>query len=627
MSTLNLQNKIKKNDRPKFIGKTFDDFRNELLNYARNNFQNEINDFSEASLGGLLLDFASFVGESTSFYVDQQMSELDYELATNPDNIQKHLRKAGINNITRSNSIVSCRLYLNVPVDTATLADTGEIIPVKALLPKIMPMTKIESATNITFILTEEVDFSLGDFVIDDILRDEEDIPQSLSIYKEGICYSGEIATEVANFSNLQSGSFLTYQLENEDVVEIISVIDNLGEEYYEVEFLSQDTVYKAEKSKNSSYYQLELAPKRFVVEKDFRSNITKLRFGNGDGTKIKTDILNNPSDIALPIKGRNYMPKYSLDPKNLLSSKTFGISPAGSTLTIIYRYGGGSNHNIEPNQLINIIDPVYKFDYIDELINASQETKNVLKQNIIDSMYANNVENAVGGSEGVTLEEARYMIPSMMKMQNRVVNVEDLLSRVYTMPTNFGKVYKATVEKNKFSNATKDLYIICKDSNGHLKYANDALKINMSNYLNDLRVIGDELNVVDAAIFNYKVEIDVKVKDNYDISQVLDDVYENIVELMPYEDMNIGQGINVNNIINIVLNTEGVVSVLTPIEEIVKIVDATSNDYSYDLDEFLTYSENRLSVYDSIEDGIIYPPTGGIFEIKYLISDITIRN
>jgi hypothetical protein len=626
-SSLNLQNKIKKNDRPKFIGRNFDDFRNQLLNYARNNFSNEINDFSEASLGGMLLDFASFVGESTSFYIDQQMAEMDYELATNPDNIQKHIRRAGINNISKSNSVLMCRFYMNVPVDITTLENEGVVKPIKALLPKIMPMTKVESSSNITFVLYEEVDFSLEDYVVSDVLRDEDDIPQSLLIYKEGICYSGEIATETASFQSDSQGRFLSYQLENEDVVEILSVIDDLGEEYYEVEYLSQDTVYKSVKNENESYYQLMLAPKRFVVERDITNNITSLRFGNGEGTKLKTDVLTDLSDIALPVKGRNYMTRYSLDPNKLLNSRAFGISPAGNTLTITYRYGGGSNHNIEPRQLQSIIDPVYKFDHINELTNITAETRNILTSNVIDSMYPDNVNAAVGGSEGLSLEEARYIIPTMMKMQNRVVNIEDLLARIYTMPTNFGKVHKASVEKNKFSNSSKDIFIVCKDKNGYLKNANDALKLNISDYLNELRIIGDELNIVDAPIINYKIDLSVKVKENLNINDVLDEVYENIVEFYPYEDMNIGQGINVNNILNIVLNTQGVISVTTPIEDIIKIVDETSNGYSYDLDEDLVYSSNRISVYDSIEDGIIYPPTGGIFELKYLISDIKIRN
>ena len=56
----------------KYLNKDFDALRATLLEYARTNFPDQIRDFSEASLGGLLLDLASYVGDVTSFYLDHQ---------------------------------------------------------------------------------------------------------------------------------------------------------------------------------------------------------------------------------------------------------------------------------------------------------------------------------------------------------------------------------------------------------------------------------------------------------------------------------------------------------------------------------------------------------------------------
>ena len=60
-----------------YLVKSFDDFRNELLQYAVTYFPDKINDFSATSLGGMLLDFASIVGDTLSFYMDHQFNELD----------------------------------------------------------------------------------------------------------------------------------------------------------------------------------------------------------------------------------------------------------------------------------------------------------------------------------------------------------------------------------------------------------------------------------------------------------------------------------------------------------------------------------------------------------------------
>ena len=91
MTNIILKNS-EKNVRQKnnFIAKSKEDYKSELLDYARKNFENQIEDFSEASLGGMFLDFAAIVGESLTNYVDFQINELNYETATSDFNINNH---------------------------------------------------------------------------------------------------------------------------------------------------------------------------------------------------------------------------------------------------------------------------------------------------------------------------------------------------------------------------------------------------------------------------------------------------------------------------------------------------------------------------------------------------------
>lgn len=624
MSSINLTNKLKNDKKNNFIGKNFDDFRNELLRYANANFKDKISDFSEASLGGMLLDFAAYVGESTSFYIDQQMAELDYELATNPNNIQKHLKRFGINNVSKTCSIVKVKFSFTLPIDTDVYSNEGDLVPRVELLPTIKENSVLTADSGISFTLSENVDFSLQDYEIESVLRDEDDIPQAIQISKHGVCYSGEIATDIFDLTSENQDNFISVTLENEDVVEVISVSDADNNEFYEVEFLTQDTIYKPIKTKESEYFQTEIASRRFVIEKNFLTNNTVLRFGNGEGQSLRSDVLLNPSDLSLPISGRNYMPRYSIDPKMLVKNNSFGISPAGKVISVRYRYGGGTDHNV-PSDSINTVDNLITEYKNIHVLDAS--VVEVLKNNINNTISVINPEQAVGGSNGYTLEELKYLIPTFSKMQNRVINAEDLLARIYTMPTNFGKIYRASVEKNKFNNATKDLFIICKDGLGNLTYANDALKINLSNYLNELRVIGDEINIVDAPIFNVCVNLNVKIKNNFDIERVIGELYDNIVKFTNLRNMSIGESINVNDIMNIALNTSGVFNVATPIENIITLRTTKDNKYSEDMQTFIEYSNNNISIYDSIYDGVIYPPTGGIFELKYITDDIEIRN
>ena len=55
-----------------YLAKDFDSFRNDLLRYARTYFGDKIQDFSEPSLGGLLLDMAASTADNMSFYLDHQ---------------------------------------------------------------------------------------------------------------------------------------------------------------------------------------------------------------------------------------------------------------------------------------------------------------------------------------------------------------------------------------------------------------------------------------------------------------------------------------------------------------------------------------------------------------------------
>ena len=85
-----LRDKLKKKQTRSYLNKDFDGFKNDLLLYAQTFFNDQIQDFSEASLGGMFLDFAAIVGESLSFYMEQQFNELDYETSSSDYNIINH---------------------------------------------------------------------------------------------------------------------------------------------------------------------------------------------------------------------------------------------------------------------------------------------------------------------------------------------------------------------------------------------------------------------------------------------------------------------------------------------------------------------------------------------------------
>ena len=100
------------NKNRKYLAKDFVGLRNELLGHAKIYFPNNIQDFSEASLGGLFLEMAAYVGDNMSYYLDHQFNELDYATAVESQNIENHLRNAGVKIAGASPASMIVKFYI-----------------------------------------------------------------------------------------------------------------------------------------------------------------------------------------------------------------------------------------------------------------------------------------------------------------------------------------------------------------------------------------------------------------------------------------------------------------------------------------------------------------------------------
>ncbi len=617
--SIDVSKKLINQRKNQYINKTFEDFRNELIGYANTNFSNQIQDFSESSLGGMLLDFAAIVGDSLSFYVEQQFSELSYETATNTSNIVKHLRKAGVKGGAASPSSVYVTFFIEVDIDSSS--SVNDLIPDSNQLPIVKAGTTLVSDDGINFILSEDVDFR-KDHLKEISEEDQNGNALKLILEKKGLCTSGVFTSETVSFDSDNQNFFLSYNLQNENVQKIVKIVDDNLNEYYEVEFLSQNTVYLKVEDTKENYMYPTAAPFRYIVERNFQNNTSTIRFGNGSGKKIEDNILTNPEDLLVPLKNRNYSESISLDPNSLIKSNSLGVSPAGKTLTIDYIHGGGESHNVTAGSIETIINPILVFPNISDS-NLDIDT---ITASVLETLDVFNEEEAVGGTNSLTLEELRLQIPNTLVSQNRIVNEKDLISRIYTMPSDYGKVHKIALLENQFTNLSKDLFVICKDSAGFYVNANDALKMNLKNFINNFRVLGDSFNILDAPIYNFGIDLTVKVKSSFIVENVLDNVISRIIQNMRFETLQINEAINVNDIINIVLNTDGVSSIVTLPENII-VAKSFQDDFFDSVEEIdIEYSNNSFSPKQQFQDGFIYPLRGGIFEFKY-DTDIEARN
>ena len=58
-----------------YLNKDFNDFKVNLVEFAKQYFPNTYNDFNEASPGMMCIEMAAYVGDILSFYIDEQFRE------------------------------------------------------------------------------------------------------------------------------------------------------------------------------------------------------------------------------------------------------------------------------------------------------------------------------------------------------------------------------------------------------------------------------------------------------------------------------------------------------------------------------------------------------------------------
>ena len=595
-----------------YLNRDFESFRNELIRYARVHYNESVQDFTESSLAGLLVDMASYVGDVLSYYQDHQFNELSLETAVEDGNIERLIRNSGVDIVGASPAYVE--LELTIIVD-AFVDSTGGYIPDTRYLPKILVGTVFSSLGGIDFELLEAVDFSEVDdkgqlFANVSISETNSDgQPVSFSLTRLATCTSAKTQTETFTITD-EFVPFRQISLSKPDISEVIYVKDSDDDEYYEVKSLTEDTVYIRQVNDLPDFksvperIKMIPAPKRFERIFDSQSRSTTLLFGSGDEDMFDEDVIPDPSEHAIKLFGdRKLVPFTTINPNNFLSTSTLGISPKNTVISVKYRHGGGVNHNVASNQVSVIKTLVTKFQ---ESTPSTQVTR------VRASLKCINKEAASGGENPPTLTELRQIALSGQNSQGRIVTKEDLLARVYSMPNKFGRVFRAGIRNNPFNPFATHLHVISRNSDGNLAHSSDTLKENLSDFLENYRLITDGIDIVDAKIVNIGISYELTIDSNESVDVVMQSVNSKLIEYFDIRNFQIDMPIIISNIQNLIQNTKGVVSLLD-LDIIGKPRVEGNNIYSDVNFEPLRFT-NR---------GIVYPPPGGIFEVKFPNDDI----
>jgi len=583
----------------KYTNRDFSSIKESLVEYTKRYYPTSFKDFSEASFGSLMLDTVSYVGDVLSFYLDYQVNESFLDTAVEYDNILRMGEQVGYKAPLKGNTFGIITFYILAPVQVDSSA------PDLNYLPVLSKGSKLTTSAGQMFALIEDVNFADIKNEVVTATADESGNPTSFAVKAYGKAISGELKTKSVSVGDFKR--FLSVKIEDSNISEIISVVDTEGHEYYEVDYLSQDTVFRSvmnkdkhTKDQSPSVIISTTVPRRYTVFS--RAGKTFLKFGYGSESSLKNDNVTHPSNVILKMHGRDYDSDTSFDPSKLLETDKFGVAPSNTILTITYRANTTENSNVSSRQLKTISDPVYVWPS-----GATDTSKIDLVKN---GLECTNETPITGDVSAPTVSELRQRINDTFATQNRAVTADDFAAMVYRMPAKYGRIKRAKLIRDHDSfKRNLNLYVLGEDIKGNLATANSVLKNNLKVWINNYKMINDTIDILDPRIINIGINFTAVVNYDQDKFEALQ-AGISIIEEMFAEKLDIGQPIYIVDIYNQLNNLEEIVDVVG-----VEIIDKVGGNYS---DEAID-----LKHHTSADGRILYAPENAVYELKLPNIDI----
>ena len=593
----------KKNIPIDYSARDFQTIKNALVEHAKRYYPETYKDFSEVGFGSLMFDTVAYIGDNLSFYLDYTANETFLDTASEFNSILKLSKPFGFKYSENPSSHGIGTFYILVPANDFATAPDERYIPI---LKKNSTFT---NRTGTAFSLVEDVFFNREDNeVVVGSVNEDTGLPETYAIKAYGKVQSGYLTQtfyEVADFQR-----FLKIPVNIDFLTDIVSVTDAEGNEYYEVDYLSQDIVYRSiinrdnndENSEVKSILKPFSVPRRFVVIRE--RDKTYLQFGTGDASsETYNSELVDPATVTIDVYGKNYITDKEFDPNNLIKTDKLGVVPSNTTLIIVARANTSNNVNTGAGTIVSVGSALFDF-------GDTRNLNTTLINNVRSSLEVNNEEPIVGDTPGVTPEELKFRVYNTFGSQNRAVTEKDYEALMYNMPPEFGSVKRASIVRdyNSFKRNI-NIYVVSSDSVNKLTNSNAVLKENIKVWLNKNKMVNDTIDILDAKIVNLSIKFSIVADMEADNAEVLRNCIS-ALEIEYSKTKFIGEAFFISDIYSILKNVQGVNDVKN-----VKVEQKNGIDYSdvfFDINRFMS------------RDGrYIEAPKNIIFEIKFPRSDI----
>tara|TARA_R110000744_G_scaffold182627_1_gene301889 strand:+ start:933 stop:2873 length:1941 start_codon:yes stop_codon:yes gene_type:complete len=621
------------------VGKDFGQLRKNLIEFSKNYFPNTFNDFNESSPGMMFIEMASYVGDVLSFYTDTQLRE---SLLINAE------EKANLFNLAATYGYKPKNI-----VPSAVTLDVFQLVPSKGSGDTVRPdydyglkvarnmSVGSDEFQDVEFRTTTDIDFqSSSSFNPTEVsvysINESTNEPIYYLLKKQVKATSGTVKTQTFTFGSAKI--YDKIRITDSNIIKIKSITDEDNDIWTEVPFLAQDTVFEQIENNQDNtldysqhagetpyLLQLNRVPKRFITKFEDESNLT-IQFGAGISSNADEEIIPNPDNVGSALYTANASLDQGIDPSNFLYTKTYGVAPSNTTLTVEYFVGNGIKDNVPAKDLINITGRVFEND---NTLNLNQDTLR-FSQN---SLAVTNPTPAVGGRSKETDDEIRNNAMAYFAAQNRTVSREDYIMRCYALPPQFGSVAKAyilqdyQIENKKVDGSVVsteipnplalNLYTLGYDNNKKLTQLNNATKTNLKTYISYYRMLTDAVNIKDAFIVNIAIQFDIIVLPDANSNETLLRCIAGLKDYFNIDNWSINQPITLSQLYVLLDGIQGVQTVPRPDAQGVGGLQIT-NKYNGN------YSPNKYSINTATKMGVIFPPKdSSIFEVKFPNLDI----
>jgi hypothetical protein len=609
----------------RYLNKDFGQFRANLIEFAKNYFPDTYNDFNESSPGMMFIEMASYVGDVLSYYTDNQLKESFLDTAASKPNVLALAANVGYKPKNTIPATVNLDVFQLLPAKTTSYGkepDWTYALTIKENMvarddnsgAEFRTLSLVNFAASSSFDPTEVSVYQISNV---------DNTPEYYLLKKSVKALAGTIKTKTFTFGAAKR--FDKILINDTDIIDVMSITDSDNNVWTEVPFLAQDTVFETvantvQNDPELSVYtgvpyllKLKKTAHRFITK--FRSDKNlEIQFGPGISDNDDEEIIPNPDNVGSGLNGLQTQFDHPVDPSNFMYTKTYGLAPSNTTLTVKYTTGGGIKSNVPSYSLKTVANVEYQID--------SQALDATLLKQIKASVACTNPTPATGGKSEETIEEIRQNAMATFATQQRTITAQDYIIRAYSMPSRFGSVAKAYVIQDQQLNPDNgqemipnplaiNLYTLGYDGNGYLTELNPAVKENLKTYINQYRILTDAVNIKTAYVINIGVKFEIITLPEYNSNEVLLKCIDKLKAIFDNRQWQINQPIVMSKIYTELDRVEGVQSVTSV--KIVNLYDAT-----------LGYSGNVYDIAAATKTGVIYPSLDpSIFEVKFPNNDI----